>query len=78
MHRLTGVLAVYKPYLFSYTTVFFSALQNNPKHLDPSVKTDLDFRGCFGEKINLTSELVLLIFYFVSLNPTALRTAKTA
>ena len=30
---------------------------NNPKHLDPSYKTDLDFWDCFGKKKNLSYNL---------------------
>ena len=35
------------PYFFDYKTEFFS-LQNNPKTLDPSFKTDLDLWYCLG------------------------------
>ena len=28
----------------------FFLFQNNPKYLDPSSKTDLDFRDCLGRK----------------------------
>ena len=34
-------------YFFGYKTEFFS-LQNNPKDLDPSSKTDLDLLDCLG------------------------------
>ena len=35
------------PYFFGYKTGFFS-FQNNPKNLDPSLKTDLDLWDCLG------------------------------
>ena len=35
------------PYFFGYKTGFFS-FQNNPKVLDPSCKTDLEFWHCLG------------------------------
>ena len=35
------------PYFFGYKTEFFS-YQNNPRHLDPSYKTDLDLWDCLG------------------------------
>ena len=37
----------YVPYFFAYKTVF-SSIQNNPKNLDPSHKTDLDLWDCLG------------------------------
>ena len=35
------------PYFFGYKTELFS-VQNNPKDLDPSCKTDQDLWGCLG------------------------------
>ena len=40
---------------------------NNPKDLDPSVKTDLDLWGCFGRKIILSYNQGNTVFLF--LNP---------
>ena len=37
------------PYFFGYKTEFFS-VQNNPRDLDPSCKTDLDLWDCYGRE----------------------------
>ena len=46
------------PLKFCYTVICnFFPFQNNPKDLDPSYKTDLDFWDCFGkEKLHLITE----------------------
>ena len=43
------------PYFFVNKTAFFS-FQNNPKNLDPSFKTDPDFRTILKGKTYLTAE----------------------
>ena len=49
------------PYLFGYKTEFFS-FQNNPKHLDPSCKTDLDLWDRLGRvKLVLLQNFIGLI-----------------
>ena len=48
-------------YLFGYKTEFFS-FQNNPKHLDPSCKTDLDLWDRLGRvKLVLLQNFIGLI-----------------
>ena len=43
--KLQNVFVQAIPYFFGYKTDFFF-LQNNPKDLDPSYKTDLDLWDC--------------------------------
>ena len=48
-------------YFFSYKTEIFF-LQNNPKDLDPSYKTDLDLWDCLGRvKLVLQQNFIGLI-----------------
>ena len=49
------------PYFFGYKTEVFS-FQNNPKELDLSCKTDLDFWDCLGRiKLVLKENFIGLI-----------------
>ena len=53
-------------YFFGYKTeFFFFSFQNNPKNLDLSHKTDLDFWDCFG--ITAKFHRTDLVIYFVIL-----------
>ena len=52
-------------YFFAYKTECFS-FQNNPKNLDPSYKTDLDFWDCLGRvKLVLQQNCIGLIWLYV-------------
>ena len=39
-----------KSVLFNFAVIRVLPFLNNPKDLDPSYKTDLDFWDCFGRK----------------------------
>ena len=45
-------------YFFGYKTVFF--LENNPKNLDQSYKTDLDLWDCY-ERVGLIKFFVVIL-----------------
>ena len=39
-----------KSVLFNFAVIWVLPFLNNPKDLDPTYKTDLDFWDCFGRK----------------------------
>ena len=47
---LSKSIQIIKSVLFNFAVIRVLPFLNNPKDLDPSYKTDLDFWDCFGRK----------------------------